>query len=137
MTVRIRKDIAWRRARNPGGDRLLASRIRGAHQARCRDRKPDGAEALAGIDADRVLCLQYEQFVDAPQKYTQRIVDFLEIDVDPTAIASSVAGVSRRSVGKGRRQLDDETIASIMPILESVPRQPEVEAPNPSQEVAA
>jgi len=95
------------------------------------------SEALAGIDADRVLCLQYEQFVDAPQKYTQRIVDFLEIDVDPTAIASSVAGVSRRSVGKGRRQLDDETIASIMPILESVPRQPEVEAPNPSQEVAA
>ena len=93
--------------------------------------------ALSGIAADRVLSLQYEQFVESPQEHARRIVDFLEIDADPAAIASSVANVSRRSVGKGRRQLDDETIDSIMPILQSACGLPEVESGNPSREAAA
>ena len=84
-----------------------------------------------------MLSLQYEQFVETPQEHAQRIVDFLEIDADPTAIASSVANVSRRSVGKGRRQLDDETTASIMPILQSASEPSEVESGNPSREAAA
>ncbi|GIT30623.1 MAG: hypothetical protein Ct9H300mP1_26690 [Planctomycetaceae bacterium] len=93
--------------------------------------------ALSGIAADRVLSLQYEQFVESPQEHARRIVDFLEIDADPTAIASSVANVSRRSVGKGRRQLDDETIDSIMPILQSASGLPEVESGESVRKAAA
>lgn len=93
--------------------------------------------ALAEIDTGRVFSLQYEQFVESPGEHVRRIVDFLGIEVASSAIDPAVAGVSRQSVGKGRRQLDERTLASIMPILQPVLQRSMIEPEDRSRKVAA
>ncbi|GHC35079.1 sulfotransferase family protein [Aidingimonas halophila] len=72
------------------------------------------AEAAFGEMADdRVVRVCYEDFVQAPERELTRVLDFLGIQVPEDEVKAAVAGVSSRSVGKGRASLGDDETASL------------------------
>jgi len=77
---------------------------------RCVERSMEGLNTL---DPDRVLHLRYEDFVENPVKQLERIASFLGEGWTHDLIREAVTGVSKGSVGKGRRKADAERQAIV------------------------
>ena len=72
-------------------------------------RSVDNADAaLSALSPERVFRVSYEDFVANPQIGLTAIVNYLDIEVDQARIATAVADVSDKSVGKGRTALTEE-----------------------------
>ena len=71
------------------------------------------ASALSEIPSSRWTEVAYEEFVSEPFKKTQQLLDFLKVESDRNEIQQAVKGVRHDSVGKGRSNLDQETVKSI------------------------
>ena len=71
----------------------------------------DKAEAaLSAMSEDRVIRVCYEDFVRQPAEELARILVFMGKAVPADEIATAVAGVSPRSLGKGRKALGAEEV---------------------------
>ena len=71
------------------------------------------ARAFERLPAEKMSVVRYEDFVAAPQESLREICGFLAVRVQPGVAERVAAEVSSLSVGKGRRQLDAETVARI------------------------
>jgi len=62
----------------------------------------------------KVLRVSYETFVQQPEAEMRRILAFMGHDEVPDdAIANAVAGVSSKTIGKGRKALGDDEVAHL------------------------
>jgi len=75
-------------------------------------------DQLAGIPAEQVLSLRYENFVADPVSAMNCIRAFLGANWEASAIENAVAEVRPNSVGNGRRQLDAATLGAVLPFLQ-------------------
>ncbi len=73
--------------------------------------------AFAEVEPARVHTLSYERFVTSPQAELGRIVDFLGVEADRSAVEEAVSEVTDRSVGKGRKKLTEAELELIEPLL--------------------
>lgn len=76
------------------------------------------AQVFASIP-ERVFRLRYEDFVSRPAELLQGIGDFLGLAVTQEQASRLTAGVSSRSIGKGREQLGSEGVARLAPLIGS------------------
>lgn len=67
-------------------------------------------EAFSAMANDRWLGLAYEEFVQDPKSQLARVVDFMELSVQKSAIQRAVVQVRPDSVGKGRAVLAEGTV---------------------------
>ncbi len=79
-------------------------------------------EAFESYPANRLIRVKYEDFVTSPVKELQRILDFLDIKIDPDAVNSAVEKVSAKSVGKGRSALTVDDVNSLEQLVGSTLR---------------
>jgi len=93
---------------------------------RCVERSLADLEALA---PERTLHLRYEAFVAKPASELARIGRFLGASWSQEELSQATASVSRRSVGKGHKELDQEqqgvaqeVVAPLMELLRLDPR---------------
>lgn len=77
---------------------------------------------LAALGADKVLRVRYEDFVSDPVPELQRILDFLGYKADTEKVVAAVAGVSNKSLGKGRKALGDAEVARLEALTEETLR---------------
>lgn len=71
-------------------------------------------QALMSMPEDKYIKVRYEDFVQKPAEELRRILVFLGYkELDEDLIASSVARVSSKSIGKGRAELDDNEVKSL------------------------
>jgi hypothetical protein len=70
-------------------------------------------QSLSTIDSSRVIRIRYEDFVAFPDSELFRILDFMGIESDEENVKNAVAGVSKRSVSKGKNQLKATDIQSL------------------------
>ena len=70
-------------------------------------------EALSAMPEDRVLRVCYEDFVCQPGEELARILAFINKEASEDEIAVAVAGVSPRSLGKGRKALGTEEVSKL------------------------
>lgn len=75
--------------------------------------------ALAAMAEGKVLHLRYEEFVAQPAIELEKVLQFLGVDASKEDIERAVAGVSDKSLGKGRAALGDETIKSLETLIGS------------------
>lgn len=75
------------------------------------------ADDFENITSDRVYRVHYERFVVNPLEELERIGAFLGASVSEAQLASAVAAVSDRSVGKWREALSSETFMTLEPWL--------------------
>lgn len=69
--------------------------------------------AFAEISDKRVIRVCYEDFVRNPEPELARVLTFLGHDVPESEIQAAVAGVSSRSLGKGRQSLGQAKSANL------------------------
>ena len=55
---------------------------------------------------NKVLTVNYEEFVEEPVSGIREILDFIGLTVDEVAIIEAVSNISNRSVGKGQKFVD-------------------------------
>jgi hypothetical protein len=77
---------------------------------RCVDK---AEEAFSMMPADKVVRVRYEDFVRRPAEELSRILEFICKEVEPEKIARAVEGVSPHSLGKGRKALGEQEVASL------------------------
>jgi len=77
---------------------------------RCVEKADSG---LAQVDPNRVIRVRYEDFVSDPAPQLERIFDFLGYKAPSDLIQAAVAGVSNRSLGKGRKALGEEEVVRL------------------------
>ena len=70
---------------------------------RCVDLSED---AFKQIDA-KVIRVKYEDFVTSPHQELSRILSELDVEADDRLIREAVAGVTPKSIGKGRKSLQN------------------------------
>ncbi|SKA09500.1 sulfotransferase family protein [Selenihalanaerobacter shriftii] len=70
-------------------------------------------EAFNNINQSRTYHISYENFVKNPVVELDKILKFLEVDLDKKELKSLVKDVSTKSVGKGKRTLNQEVIKQI------------------------
>jgi len=75
------------------------------------------AEAFAEIPSDCWLKVGYEDFVRYPEEELNRMLDFLGLKVDNDLRQQAVAEVNSSSIGKGRKDLGENTIQRLMPLI--------------------
>ncbi|MFC2993570.1 sulfotransferase family protein [Halomonas tibetensis] len=63
--------------------------------------------AFADMPPDQVTRVRYEDFVREPEAQLKRLLAFLGLDVPEEELSRAVAGVSSRSIGKGRASLEE------------------------------
>ena len=86
-----------------------------AQWARC----VDAADAqLASIDPGRVITLTYEDLANDPCSQLRRITDRMGRVPDEALLGSIAGKVSRSSVGRWRKQLDEAALARAMPHMQ-------------------
>lgn len=73
--------------------------------------------AFTEIPDERVIRVRYEDFVREPQGELTRVVESLGLQVSDEAIRDSVAGVSSRSIGKGRAALEEGEVARLEALI--------------------
>lgn len=71
-------------------------------------------EAFSRLPDGKVYTLRYEDFVTEPKQELEKILSFLDSDVDTLAIEGVLDRVSSTSVGKGRSNIDDDMIERLM-----------------------
>lgn len=79
-------------------------------------------EAFSAMPEGKVCDVSYEAFVSSPQAELRRIVDFFGVEAQDQALADAVAGVSARSVGKGRQELGERLTRQVLPLIEGTQR---------------
>lgn len=83
---------------------------------RCVDQAYD---ALQNLPPSRWLEVAYEDFVTDPERELDRVLAFLELEVNQHARRLAVQGVHGSSVGKGRAALDDASITRLTDLVGS------------------
>lgn len=72
------------------------------------------SQAFMSMPEDKYIKVRYEDFVQKPAEELSRILAFLDYkDLDEDLIASAVARVSSKSIGKGRAELDDNEVINL------------------------
>ena len=94
---------------------------------------------LKNIESDRVHIIKYEEFVKTPLKSITTLFNFVGIDTNTNEIKllmdeiqcadigketaspdmELVKGISDKSIGRWKKQLDTKTINSITPLIEN------------------
>ena len=74
-------------------------------------------EALSSIDPARIIRIQYEGFVTDPKLETERITNFLDIDLNEIIREQLSSNISCKSVGKGRASLSSQEIKGLGPLI--------------------
>lgn len=82
---------------------------------RCVDK---AAEELAEMPADRWAEVSYEDFVTKPEAGLKEILEFMGLYTREDLIGGAVAGVSPRSIGKGRDQLGRDAVDRLGQLME-------------------
>lgn len=72
------------------------------------------------VPSDRVIKLHYEDFVKNPHNEIKRLAAFLNIDVNEELIHQLTHGVSSKSVGKWKKDLDQKVLENIIPLLRKI-----------------
>ena len=70
-------------------------------------------KAFSTMPDAKVLRIRYEDFVQSPQEELKRILDFMGRQVPEEVLASTVSGVSPKSLGKGRQSLGEEKVRQL------------------------
>lgn len=70
-------------------------------------------KALSAMPEGKVLRVRYEDFVRSPVEELRCILDFMGKDVSEESIVSAVAGVSSKSLGKGRLSLGEGKVRQL------------------------
>lgn len=91
------------------------SEVAAMQWARSVEKSLDDFEA---IDPKRVHRVRYEDFVSDGSAEMRRLESFLECEVSTDLISRLIGGVSPRSVGKWKKDFDEETHRLVMPHLE-------------------
>jgi len=74
-------------------------------------------EAFKSISGERWIQVEYENFVTNPVAEFERILSFIGVDANKEACSETTKNVSPRSIGKGRKDLGDDTVERLTPIL--------------------
>lgn len=69
--------------------------------------------SFKNIPEERLIRIGYEEFVESPVENISKIMDFLGEEVTESDLIKSVAGVSKKSVGKGRAALSDSEVIKL------------------------
>lgn len=97
-----------------GMERLLAAHpldeVCALQWARCAE---SAADAFGGMPGEMWLSVTYEEFVREPEKELGRVLDFAGLEAPHERVRAAVADVRADSVGKGRAQLPEETVARL------------------------
>ncbi|MEZ6098370.1 MAG: sulfotransferase [Pirellulaceae bacterium] len=75
------------------------------------------SDALHGIAQDRVVRLQYEEFVADPQTALQHVVTFLEVPCTHQQLGELTSGIRPSSVGNWCRQLEPNVVRNVTAIM--------------------
>lgn len=70
-------------------------------------------EEFLKMPEGRVIRVSYEAFVSQPVKELTRILDELNIEHDESSVKRAVSGVTDRSIGKGRKALNEQHLAEV------------------------
>jgi len=76
-------------------------------------------EAFSRMPKDKVIRVRYEQFVQRPEEELKRVLQLLGRQVSKEEISAAVAGVSAKSVGKGRQSLGDDRVRRLEQLIGS------------------
>lgn len=74
------------------------------------------ANTFASMPRERVHVVRYEDFVVHPAEGLAAICDFSDRRAEPKLVQAAVAGVTARSVGKGRHQLSERQRRDVEPL---------------------
>lgn len=74
-------------------------------------------EAFSGMPEDRVVKVKYEDFVTKPAEELIRILVALNIPFEATEVEASVRLVSARSLGKGRKALNQNQLKAVSSLV--------------------
>jgi len=81
---------------------------------RCVDLSED---AFQKIPDDKVVRVKYEDFVSNPVEELTRILQELNIPFEGTQVQEAVKSVTSRSIGKGRKALNDEQLKAVSELV--------------------
>lgn len=84
------------------------------------ERAAEAFEAMDDPNGDRVLPVEYESLVQDPAGEIQKVCEFLGADINRIAIESVCQDVFASSVGRWRRQMNEERLEALAPILDPV-----------------
>ena len=71
----------------------------------------DNAEkAFSAMPDDKVIRVCYEEFVCHPERELKKILTFMGCSISDELISNAVKGVSSKSLGKGRKALDENEV---------------------------
>ena len=73
--------------------------------------------AFAEMPEDKVCRIRYEDFVRDPSQQLRNVLDFIGVQASDEQMASAVAGVSSKSIGKGRASLSDEEVTRLATLV--------------------
>jgi len=76
-------------------------------------------EAFSKMPLEKVARISYESFVSSPNKELKRILNELDISFDVEEIEKATSNVSDRSVGKGRKALNLESLKKVNNLIDS------------------
>jgi hypothetical protein len=75
------------------------------------------AKAFRSMDSNKVILVKYEDFVVFPVAQLKRIADFLEVEIKSEDASYMVSSVTPSSVGKWKKELDEQTLIKVMPYI--------------------
>jgi hypothetical protein len=69
--------------------------------------------SISSIDSQDRIIINYEEFVQCPQKFTENILDFLKINYESNQINNLVQNIFKDDIGKGLRVMSSDIIKEI------------------------
>ena len=113
------KRLAFWGPKLEGMDELLAKHtleeVCALQWKRCVD---SATKVFSKMPAERWISIAYEDFVREPRKELNRLIRFLDLEMDADRCPQAVAGVSAHSIGKGRNALGEETNQRLMSLIQ-------------------
>ena len=73
--------------------------------------------AFERIEGEPVIKVSYESLVRSPVAILTNILDKLEMPARERALIQAAEGISTKSVGKGRRELEEAMVQKLEPII--------------------
>lgn len=74
-------------------------------------------DALSKIPESRVVRVRYEDFVSRPVEELTKILQQLNVEYDDLALKKAVSGVTDKSIGKGRKALNNKQRSDIEKLI--------------------
>ena len=74
-------------------------------------------KAFANMPSDKVSRVSYESFVSRPNEELKRILNELNVNFNEAAVDLATKNVSSRSIGKGRKALDDNKLKEVSTLI--------------------